>query len=409
MVAAFHHVAVPEDQNQVCVANGAEPVGNDEGGAVFRQPVHGLLNQGFGPGIHRGGGLIQDEQRRVLNHGPGDGHQLLLTGGEVGAVVERGVIALRQRPDEVVQSHGFTGSLNLCIADALLGVDNVFPDGALEEPGVLENHAKQVMDVFPGEVGNVLAVDANFATVQLVEPHEQVHQSRLACAGGTYNGHLLARLGMGREVLDDGFVGCVAKADMGEFHIAPHLLHRQNLGFSGLIRQLLLLQEVKDPLGGGGGGLEAGGRLGNLGQGIGELPHIDHEGNDGTEVCVASLDQHSAHHTHRHIAQIAYKGHEGLHETGEELRFPSTVVEVLIDLVEGVLSCLLAVIGLDHVVTGVNFLNVSVELAQILLLADEVLLGFADDQYHEAKAQDGGDNGGQGHDAVGEEHHEQRA
>ncbi len=64
------------------------------------------------------------------------------------------------------------------------------PDGAFEEPGVLENHAKQVMDVFPGEVGNVLAVDANFATVQLVEPHEQVHQSRLACAGGTYNGHL---------------------------------------------------------------------------------------------------------------------------------------------------------------------------------------------------------------------------
>ena len=34
VVAAFHHVAVPEDQNQVCVANGAEPVGNDEGGAV---------------------------------------------------------------------------------------------------------------------------------------------------------------------------------------------------------------------------------------------------------------------------------------------------------------------------------------------------------------------------------------
>ena len=91
------------------------------------------------------------------------------------------------------------------------------------------------------------------------------------------------------------------------------------------------------------------------------------------------------------------------------MRLPSTVVEVLIDLVEGALSCLLAVIGLDHVVTGVNFLNVSVELAQILLLANEVLLGFADDQYHEAKAQDGGDNGGQGHDAVGEEHHEQRA
>ena len=58
---------------------------------------------------------------------------------------------------------------------------------------------------------------------------------------------------------------------------------------------------------------------------------------------------------------------------------------------------------------GVDFLHMAVQLSQIILLADEVFLRFADDQQHEGEAQDGRDNGGGGHDAVGEEHHEKRA
>ncbi len=34
---------------------------------------------------------------------------------------------------------------------------------------------------------------------------EEIHQGGLACAGGTYNGHLLAGFGV-REVVDDGFL-----------------------------------------------------------------------------------------------------------------------------------------------------------------------------------------------------------
>ena len=265
------------------------------------------------------------------------------------------------------------------------------------------------MNVFPGEICDVFAVDADLTTVQLIEPHEEIHQGGLACAGGTYNGHLLAGFGVGGEVVDDGFLRGIAEADMGEFHIALHRFHRQNLRLVGFIGQLLLVQEVKDPLGGGGGGLKTGGRLGNLGQGIGELPHIDHEGHNGAEVGVSALDQHGAHDAHRHIAQVAHEAHEGLHETGEELRLPGAVVQIAVDLIEGILGGLLAVVGFDHVMSGVDFFDMPIELAQILLLSHEVLLGFPDDQHHEAEAQDGGDDGGDGHDAVGNEHHEQRA
>ena len=132
MVAALHNVPVLEDQDQVCIANGAEPVGNDEGGAIFRQPVHGRLDQRLGPGVYGGGGFVQNQKGRIFNHGPGDGHQLLLTGGEVGPVVELGVIALGELADEVIQAHGFAGGPNVGVADALFRVYDILPDGALK-------------------------------------------------------------------------------------------------------------------------------------------------------------------------------------------------------------------------------------------------------------------------------------
>ena len=45
------------------------------------------------------------------------------------------------------------------------------------------------------------------------------------------------------------------------------------------------------------------------------------------------------------------QAHEGLHETGEELRLPGAVVQIAVDLIEGILGGLLAVVGFDHVMS----------------------------------------------------------
>ena len=52
MIAGLHNVPVPEHQDQICIAYGGEPVGDDKAGPVFRQRVHGLLDHDFRAGIH---------------------------------------------------------------------------------------------------------------------------------------------------------------------------------------------------------------------------------------------------------------------------------------------------------------------------------------------------------------------
>src|SRR5699024_3475408 len=42
--AAFHNVPLPQDQDEVCVLDGGQAVGDDEGGAVLHELVHGRLD-----------------------------------------------------------------------------------------------------------------------------------------------------------------------------------------------------------------------------------------------------------------------------------------------------------------------------------------------------------------------------
>ena len=63
----------------VGVSDGGEPVGDDHGGAVFHQVFDGLLDLDFGLGIEGGGGLIKDEDGRVLDQGTGNRETLSLT------------------------------------------------------------------------------------------------------------------------------------------------------------------------------------------------------------------------------------------------------------------------------------------------------------------------------------------
>ena len=51
------------------------------------QRGHGLLDQHLGAGVDRAGGLVEDEDGRVGQEGPGDGQQLLLAGADVAALV----------------------------------------------------------------------------------------------------------------------------------------------------------------------------------------------------------------------------------------------------------------------------------------------------------------------------------
>ena len=101
--ALLDDAAFFEDEDVVHGAERRETVGDADDGAVLGKMVDGFLDFGLGLGIEGGGGFVEDEDGGVADKGAGDGDALALAAGESGATfAERGVVALRQRGDEVV-------------------------------------------------------------------------------------------------------------------------------------------------------------------------------------------------------------------------------------------------------------------------------------------------------------------
>ena len=86
VVAPLDDLALLQDHDGLGVADGGEPVGDDEHGAARHQPVHALLDELFRAGVDGAGGLIQNQHRRVGAGRPGDVQQLPLALAEVAAV-----------------------------------------------------------------------------------------------------------------------------------------------------------------------------------------------------------------------------------------------------------------------------------------------------------------------------------
>ena len=82
---AFGDDTVSDGYNAAGIADGGKPMGNDQCGSAHCQIVKGLLNFCFRHRIQSGSGFIQDQNGRILQEDPGNGHTLLLTAGKQSA------------------------------------------------------------------------------------------------------------------------------------------------------------------------------------------------------------------------------------------------------------------------------------------------------------------------------------
>lgn len=72
--------------NPVGFFDGGQAVRDDDGGAVLHQVFQRRLHVAFGLGVEGGGGLVQNQDRRVLEDGPCDGDALPLAARKLDAV-----------------------------------------------------------------------------------------------------------------------------------------------------------------------------------------------------------------------------------------------------------------------------------------------------------------------------------
>ena len=160
MVACFYNISILHDKDDVRIADGRKAVCDDEAGASFGQTVHRLLNQQLCPGVDAGGRLVQNQNLWIGEDGPCDGQQLLLTLADVACLfVEDRVIAVRQGADKVVHLRRLCSRYHLFISGIQSAEADVFPDGIVVQPGVLQHHAKAVAQGAAAELLDIVPIE----------------------------------------------------------------------------------------------------------------------------------------------------------------------------------------------------------------------------------------------------------
>ena len=82
MRAALDDAAPLQDEDLVGVPDGAQALGDDEGGPPGHQGAQRLLDLLLGLGVDARGGVVQDQDARVEEERAGDRDPLLLPAGE---------------------------------------------------------------------------------------------------------------------------------------------------------------------------------------------------------------------------------------------------------------------------------------------------------------------------------------
>ena len=157
MLSVLHH------QDGVGVTDGREAVGDHEARPIPAKGVHGLLDQHLGAGVDRAGGLVEDEDGGIGEERPGDGEQLHLAGAH-GAVLDRRGSCRSRRAGRARSDRRrwpWPPAMQLLLAGLGIAVGDVLPDGAAEQPGVLQHHAHHRAQVGAPQVADVVAVDGD--------------------------------------------------------------------------------------------------------------------------------------------------------------------------------------------------------------------------------------------------------
>jgi hypothetical protein len=189
--------------------------------AVFHQALQRLLDQSLGFGIQRAGGLVQHQDRRVLEDRPGNRDALALTAGQrIAGLPDLGVYPLRHARDEFHRVGRLGGGDDVRFAGAgQFAVGDIVGHAAVEQ-----HHALPYPADLPAQRGQcvglvILAVQHDLPVAGCVEARQQADQAALAAAGAADQGSHRARRAMQVDAAQ-GF-GLAAWIDQ------PDAVHRQ--------------------------------------------------------------------------------------------------------------------------------------------------------------------------------------
>ena len=199
-----------------------EPRGvrDEQAGAAAHQAVEAFEHLVLAVLVQRGGGLVEDDHRRVAQQRAGDPDALPLAAGQAHALgAELGVVALGEGLDELVR-RGRLGGVDDLVRGGVRAVGDVLADGAGEEDRVLQDDRDLVAQPGCRAVADVAAVDGDGALCGVVEAGDEGRQGRLPGAAGAGQREALAGGDGEADVVQRAALVAVLEGDVAQGDLA---------------------------------------------------------------------------------------------------------------------------------------------------------------------------------------------
>ena len=408
MGALFDDVAFAHDEDEVCVADGGQPVGDDEACASLHQVIHRLLDQDFCPCVYGAGRLVEDQDLRIGENSPCDRQELLLPLGDVACLlIEFHIVAARQSLDKAVYMRRLGCPDDFFICGVKPSVTDILHDRAVEQPGILEHHAEHLAQFTAVEIFYIVSVDLDGAAVDIVETHQQLDHGRLPRSGRTHDRNLLPFLHLGGEIIDDDLIRIVTEVYMVELHISLKPFHRNRIRHCLVF--LCLIEKLEHSLRCSRCGLKHICHLRHLLDRLGKVSHILDKGLDITDLDRFFDRQVSSEDRHRDISEVPDELHHRHHHSGEKLRFPRRIIQLVVCRIELPDHVFLFVECLNDIVAAVNLLHLAVYISKVFLLSAEISLRMLHHKRQEQDRDRQDQDRHQRHQRADGEHHDQYA
>ena len=112
-----------------------------------------------------------------LRSAPGDAQPLLLPAGHVRpALLNPGIVAVRETVDELVGTGDAAGRTDLLIAGRLVAPAQIFPDRTGEQHIFLQDDPDRIPQMSEGIVAHLMAADLQRAFTDIIQTRDQLDQ-----------------------------------------------------------------------------------------------------------------------------------------------------------------------------------------------------------------------------------------
>ena len=174
MGAALCDTVVRHHQDLIRAADGGQAMGDGDGRAVFGQLGQALLDPALALVVERARGFIQNQDGRVFEEHARDRDALFLSAGQARAALpDKGVIAVRQALDKVMDI-GLLGRVYILLqAGAGLAGGDIFPDGAAKQVYVLLHNTDLAAQAFQCHATHIMPIDGHPAACHVIKARQQ--------------------------------------------------------------------------------------------------------------------------------------------------------------------------------------------------------------------------------------------